>query len=129
MENNEHEIRSLKLVGGDADEERSAARRYCAELAASYVRFCNGAEKSLQPGMLAQWKPGMKNRTSPEYSAPMIVVEMLESPIIDCKFDSGSVYYRERLDIILGFLDEDDEFCVLHYDSRRFEPYVGLDME
>jgi len=39
------------------------------------------------------------------------------------------VYYRERLDILLGFPDEDDEFCVLHYDSRRFEPYTGTGME
>jgi len=54
MENNEHEIRSLKLVGGDTD---------------------------------------------------------------------------KRLDILLGFLDEDDEFCILHYDSRRFEPYTGTGME
>lgn len=124
MKKEEHESRPLKLVAGDAGETCIAARRYCTNLATSYMRLCNGAEKSLRPGMLAQWKRGMKNRTSPEYGAPMVVVEVLEPPIIDCKFDSGSVYYREPLDILLGFLDEDKEFYVLHYDSRRFEPYT-----
>jgi len=56
----------------------------------------------------------------------MMVVELLEQPVVDSTFESGSIYFRERLDIILGFLDEDDEFCLLHYDSRRFEPYTGI---
>jgi hypothetical protein len=129
MENATHEGRALKLVGGYSDEKGVAARRYCTELAASFLRFSSGTEKSLQAGMLARWKPGMKNRTSPDYDAPMMVVEVLEQPIIDTTFDSGSIYFRERLDIILGFLDADDEFCMLHYDSRRFEPCRGIDAE
>lgn len=129
MENATHENRSLKLVGGDADEKRVAARRYCAELAAGFLRFSSGVEKSMQSGMLAQWKPGMKNRKTPEYDVPMMVVEVLEQPVVDTTFESGSIYFRERLDIILGFLDSDDEFCMLHYDSRRFEPYAGIGTE
>ncbi len=129
MDNTTHESRSLKLVGGHADETHAAAHKHCAELAASFQRFVNGAEKSLQPGMLAQWKPSMKNRRSPDYGVSMVVVEVLEQPIIDTTFDSGSVYFRERLDIILGFVDEDDEFYMVHYDSRRFEPYTGMGAE
>lgn len=129
MEDAIHENHSLKLVGGDADEKRVAARRYCAGLAASFLQFSSGTEKSLQPGMLAQWKPGMKNRKTPEYGVPVIVVEMLGQPIIDATFDSGSIYFRERLGIVLGFLDEDGEFCMLHYDSRRFEAFVGIGAE
>jgi len=119
----------LKLVGGDTDEKRVTARQYCAKLTASLLQFSSGTEKALQPGMLAQWKPGMKNRRTPDYGAPMIVVEVLDSPIIDGTFESGSVYFRERLDIILGFVDEDDEFYMFHYDSRRFEPYPGIGAE
>ena len=129
MENAVRESPSLKLVDGDTDEKRVAARKRCAKLTASLQQFSSGAEKSLQPGMLVQWKPGMKNRRTPDYDAPMIVVEVLESPVIDSTFESGSVYFRERLDLILGFLDEDDEFCTLHYDSHRFEPYTGIDVK
>ncbi|MDE1964089.1 MAG: hypothetical protein KGI42_09340 [Xanthomonadaceae bacterium] len=129
MENTMHESNTLKLVGGYSDEKSIAARRYCSELTASFLRFTSGTETSLQPGMLARWKPGMKNRTSPDYGAPMMVVEVLEQPIIDTTFDSGSIYFRERLDIVLGFLDADDEFCTLHYDSRRFEPFAESDLE
>ncbi|KZC42561.1 hypothetical protein RHOFW510R12_37605 [Rhodanobacter sp. FW510-R12] len=125
MENATHENHSLKLVGGNVDEKRIAARRYCAGLSAGFLQFSSGAEKSLQPGMLAQWKPGMKNRKTPEYDVPMIVVEVLEQSVIDATFESGSIYFRERLDIVLGFLDDDNDFCMLHYDSRRFEPYTG----
>lgn len=129
MENATHESRSLKLVGGNTNEKRAAARRYCAELTASFQRFTNGAEKSLQPGMLVQWKPGMKNRKTPDYDEPMVVMDVLKQPIIDATFESGSVYYREPLDILLGFFDEDGDFGVLHYDSHRFAPYAGVDAE
>ena len=129
MERTLHESPSLKLVGSNSDERRVAARKCCAKLSASLLTFSSGAEKSLRPGMLAQWKPGMKNRRTPDYGAPMVVVEVLEPPIIDTKFDSGSVYFRERLDLVLGFVDEDDEFYMLHYDSRRFEPYTGIGAE
>ena len=129
MESTVRENPPLKLVGGDSDEKCVAARKYCAKLTANFQRFSSGLEKSLQPGMLAQWKPGMKNRATPDYGAPMVVVEVLEPPIIDSKFDSGSVYFRERLDLVLGFVDEDDEFYSFHYNSRRFEPYTGIGAE
>lgn len=129
MESTVRENPPLKLVGGDSDESCFAARKYCAKLIANFQRFSSGVEKSLRPGMLAQWKPGMKNRATPDYGTPMVVVEALESPIIDTKFDSGSVYFRERLDLVLGFVDEDDEFYSFHYDSRRFEPYKGIGVE
>src|SRR3546814_18199340 len=57
----------------------------------------------LRPGMLVQWKPNLKNRKSPEYGKPAIVIEMLSPPVIDGTFESGSTYFREPLDIIIGF--------------------------
>lgn len=129
MESATNKNPALTLVDGDADEKHVAARRHCAKLSTGFLQFSNKAEKSLQPGMLARWKEGMKNRRTPDYDIPMVVVAVLDQPIIDSTFDSGSVYFRERLDIILGFLDEDGEFCALHYDSRRFEPYAGIDVK
>lgn len=129
MDNAVNESRALKLVGGNTDELRIAARRYCSDLLANFQQFRNGAEKALRPGMLAQWKPGMKNRKTPDYDMPVVVVDVLAQPIIDSTFDSGSIFFRERLDIVLGFLEGDNGFCLLHYDSRRFEPYAGIGVE
>lgn len=39
--------------------------------------------------MLAQWKPGMKNRNSPEYGEPNLVMGILDPQHIDTSFDSG----------------------------------------
>ena len=129
MEPTERKSKALKLVAGDNDEKLLAVRKHCKALLDELQCFTNGAEKALKTGMLVQWKPGMKNRNSPEYGEPRIVVELLEQPVLCTKFDSGSVYFREPLDLLLGSLDEEDEFCVLHYDSRRFETYNDPGME
>src|SRR3546814_14058437 len=50
---------------------------------------------------------------------------MLSPPVIDGTFESGSTYFREPLDIIIGFVDEDGDFLNYHADARRFEPYSG----
>ena len=75
-------------------------------------------------GQLVTWKNGMKNRRSPEYGEPAIVIEVLTSPLINPGDESGTPYFREPLDIIIGTLDPDGDLLCFHYDSRRFEPYA-----
>ena len=77
-----------------------------------------------QPGDLVKWKPKCKNRKKPAYDQPVIVVSHLEDPIFSEQDEPASPYYREPLDLILGFLGEDDEFLCYYFDSRRFLPYV-----
>lgn len=129
MEFTEPKGKALKVVGGAVDEQCIMDRKNCAQLTLNFQRFANGVEKYLHPGMLAQWKLGMKNRKTPEYGAPVVVVEVLANPTVDTTFDSGSIYFREKLDIILGFIDDEGEFSTLHYDSRRFEPYTRVGLE
>lgn len=88
-----------------------------------YQRLTNRREKALRPGMMAVWKPGMKNRRFPRYGDPAIVVEVLDPPILAHDDESGSTYYREPLDLLLGILHKDGDFLVYHFDSRRFQPY------
>lgn len=121
--------KTFTLIDAPTDEHILQARRHCAALTASYGQFTNGAETALRPGMFAQWKPGMKNRKVPAYGEPAIVLAVLPEPLIDDSFESGSVYFREQLDLILGFHDEDEEFVALHYDARRFEAYDGAGMD
>jgi hypothetical protein len=116
---------TLMLVGSDCDERSDADRKYCGAMSEICRRLHDGQEKELRPGMLVQWKPNLKNRKSPEYGKPGIVVEVLSPPIIDTTFDSGSTYFREQLGMIIGFIDEDGDFITYHADARRFEVYAG----
>ena len=127
MESIESKNARLKLVSGNSDEKRIAALKHLQALRDGHARLTDGFEKTLQPGMLVQWKAGMKNRNGPEYGEPRIVVEVLDEPIICTKFDSGSVYFREPLSLILGYVDDEGDFVTIHVDGRRFETYSGGD--
>ena len=77
------------------------------------------------PGDLVTWKAGLKNKRHPRYGQPAVVVEVLETPLRDGEDDSGSTYFREPLDLVLGLIWDSDpgrgELMVFHYDSRRFQ--------
>lgn len=70
-------------------------------------------------GQIVGWKEGLKNKRS---DGPMIIVEILAEPIVNASKDSGTTYFMEPLDIILGHVDADGDFVSFHYDSRRFQP-------
>lgn len=76
---------------------------------------------SFQVGQLVRWKPGLRNRVRPLYDQPGIVIEILDEPVRDLE-KTGSSYYREPLDIVVGIIDEDGDFVFYHFDSGRFEP-------
>ena len=89
---------------------------------AMYERFMRRHE--FQPGQLVCWKPELKNRKYPAYGECGVVVNVLPEPVMDTSNDSGSPYFREPLDIVLGFTDGDGDFITYHFDSRRFAPVV-----
>ncbi len=74
-------------------------------------------------GQIVKWKPGLRNKETMGYDHPAIVFEILEKPVIDSSKDASSPYFREPLDIVLGFLDDDNDYITFHCDSRRFEPF------
>ena len=75
-------------------------------------------------GEIVKWKKHLKNRRLPTENQPAIVVDILYPPLLSNEEETGNTYFREPLDIILGFINESDgAFIVFHYDSRRFEPY------
>jgi hypothetical protein len=76
-----------------------------------------------KPGDLVVWKKGLRNKARPAPDEPVIVMQILESPLRDeSKQDSGTPYFNEPLDLVLGLLDDDGDFVLFHYDKRRFEP-------
>lgn len=79
---------------------------------------------AFHPKQLVRWKQGLKNKSLPEYNEPAIVWEILSSPRFDDteSASAGSPYFHEPLDLVIGILDEDEDFVLFHVDSRRFEP-------
>jgi len=78
------------------------------------------ATDCFQPGDLVQWKSGLKNKRLPKADQLGVVVEMLPSPITDEDKGASGSYFMEPLDMKVGLIDEDGDFVVFHYDSRRF---------
>lgn len=91
------------------------------ELRAKYQEFQAQPDEPFQVGQIVRWKEGLRNKRAPRYGQPAVVVEILTKPERDKTKDSGSAYFNEPLDIVLGFLDEDGDFVTYHFDSRRFE--------
>ncbi|MBK1725169.1 hypothetical protein [Thiocystis violacea] len=81
------------------------------------------------PGDLVTWKPGLKNHRIPRYGQPAVVVEVLETPVLDQEAGvAGSTYFREPLDLVLGLIWDEEpcrgELMTFHFDSRRFQPWT-----
>lgn len=80
-------------------------------------------EHKFSVGQFVRWKPGLKNRTFPDYGEPAIVRSILPSPIFDSSETSAcSPYFQEPLSIIIGVI-HDGEFLEFRMDGRRFEPF------
>jgi hypothetical protein len=76
-----------------------------------------------KPGDLVIWKKGLRNKARPALNEPAIVMQILDTPLRDQdKQDSGTPYFNEPLDIVLGLIDEEGDFAIFYYDKRRFEP-------
>jgi len=73
-----------------------------------------------QPGDVVQWKVGLKNKRLPKSDQFGVVVETLPSPITDDEKGSSGSYFLEPLDIKIGLIDDDGDFVIFHFDSRRF---------
>ena len=84
---------------------------------------------ALHPEMMVMWKPGLQNRKWPAYGKPSIVISVLETPVIDDEGEPGSTYFREPLDLVIGFFvdlgEHHGEFLTFHANSGRYQPWHG----
>jgi len=75
-------------------------------------------------GQFVEWKQGLKNRFLPRLREPAIIIKLLKSPEFDTEKDSGTPYFKEPLDMIIGVLEENEEnLLFFHVDKRRFKPF------
>ncbi|MBD1907142.1 hypothetical protein NDI37_24525 [Funiculus sociatus GB2-A5] len=117
------------LQGEDSlGEEKESSREkesYGEEYIVQLKDACNNFLKKefFQVGQLVKWKENLNNRKLPSKNQPAIVVAVLDEPIISSEEESGSPYFLETLDIVLGVLVDNNTFLTFYYDSRRFEAY------
>jgi hypothetical protein len=115
--------------GGDDDATWATAAELDKEETVARLKACAARlakAHAFKRGQLVQWKKGLKNKVTPGYGEPVIVVETLDQPILDQhEKGSGSPYFREPLTLVAGEIDKDGDFLCFHYDGRRFEPYQG----
>ncbi|MCK5719738.1 MAG: hypothetical protein KAH84_07285 [Thiomargarita sp.] len=83
--------------------------------------FLQVSQEEFKPKDVVRWKKGLKNKKYPKESQFAVVIEQLKEIIIPSNSESGTPYFREPLDIILGILDQDGDLMLYHYDRRRFE--------
>jgi hypothetical protein len=102
-----------EVVRNDPDEEFYNLKQKVETFLAPSPKF--------KTGEVVKWKKGLKNKKYPKEEQLAIVIQELEEPIIQGERDSGTPYFREPLDLILGVLDQTGDLMLFHYDKRRFE--------
>ena len=118
-------IKNFQEKDRDKDVNEEAQNNYGEEYIAQLKSVCKSfiKKESLEVGQIVKWKEHLKNRKLPHKNQPAIVIAILEQPVISTDDESGSPYFLETLDIILGIIVGNGTFLTFYYDSRRFEPY------
>ena len=94
------------------------------KLPSIYKVFCK--EYKFEEGQLVEWKEGLKNKVRPRLKEPAIVIKILKCPEIDTEKDSGTPYFKEPLDMIIGVIEENEKnLLFFHVDKRRFKHFEG----
>lgn len=113
-------LKNLREKDSDNEEERHYGEEHLAQLKSACENFLK--KEAFEVGQIVKWKENLKNRRLPHKNQPAIVISILDEPVISTDDESGSPYFLETLDIILGIVD-DGTFLTFYYDSRRFESY------
>jgi hypothetical protein len=103
------------------EEAKSYGEDHLVQLKEACEKFLQ--QENFEVGQIVKWKKGLNNRKLPHQNQPAVIVGLLDEPVIDRDGESGSPYFLEKLDIILGIISDDDTFLTFYYDSSRFESY------
>jgi hypothetical protein len=114
-------LKSLREKDSENEEEKSYGEDHLAQLRDACENFLK--KESFEVGQIVKWKRSLKNRRLPHQNQPAIVVRVLDEPIVSNDDESGSPYFLEKLDVVLGVMSKDGTFLTFYYDSSRFESY------
>lgn len=83
------------------------------------------ADFAFDEGDIVCWKPRMKNKKSPAYGQPAVVMKVYDQPLYDMDENLNSPYYGEKLNVRLGFYDKSGTFTCFLFDGGRFCRYCA----
>lgn len=80
--------------------------------------------KKFKEGDIVEWKPSMRMAPGPypTYSAPMVVVRMLDEPA-EISSSVLPLWEVQRYDTYIGFIDGDGDFNILRADSACLQKW------
>ena len=81
-------------------------------------------DSGLEPGDLVCWKKGLKDRKTPNYDEPAVLVEIIRGQR-EKKEDAGSLYFMSPIEARVGVVDKDGDFITWFVDLNRLERYTG----
>jgi len=98
-----------------------------ADLKKQFEAFMEEPERPFRPGDIVMWKEGCSNKKRPKADEPAVVLEVFDEPLYGKEKSSGSPYFHEPMDIVLGLFDSDGDLTRYMYDKRRFRLAVQPD--
>jgi len=104
----------------DSELPRPSIPKSFSALKEAATAYLTEPETPLRPGDIVMWKQGCQNRKRPKSDEPVVVLEVLPQPLYGDEKSSGSPYFHEPLDVVLGMLDSDGDLVRYMYDKRRF---------
>lgn len=90
------------------------------------VRLYQQAQ-TFSPGDVVSWKRGLRNKSFPHYGRPAVVIRYLTEEerkgiTAAMLFGGGAEAYLD--DIMIGFLDGDEDLSITRVDSHRLDPWI-----
>lgn len=79
-------------------------------------------ETKFKVGDIVEWKPKMRNKSTP-YGKPMIITQVFNPPRISDS-ESGGAYFCEILDVACAETHPDGNILEYPYDSRRLQHFI-----
>jgi len=71
----------------------------------------------------------MRNVRIPTDDEVCIVVEVVkDAPTLTREADTGTPYFAEKSDIVVGMIDEDGQFTLFCLNSSRLEPVTEVEI-
>lgn len=83
-------------------------------------------DQTFRPGDVVSWKRGLRNKAFPHYGRPAVVIRYLSEDETSSLRPGGffGIPEGDLDDILIGFLDGDEDLSITRVDSRRLEPWV-----